>query len=191
MTLALLMAASCGGSSETPTEEQGSELSRLALQPDEVPDGLELDEDASGAMESLRDVLPPQADAPQLPPLAKEVRRAFLAGYDALYRDEQGETEVTSSVIRFADAGSATAFLSYLRDVQAEAITAGSSEVIETPGLGDEGYGFHRSAPGAETSGCSWRRADLVFTITLSSTLGQAPAERALDLARLLDERAG
>jgi hypothetical protein len=197
LALALLAAVSCGGSSGDTSDEEGETLADLALRPDEVPEGLDLDDDASGPMASLRDVLPPETAAPHLPDLAKEARRSFVAGYDAVYRaqDQQGLAEVTSSVIRFAEADQASTFLAYLREIQTSEVTVGSSradvEQLDTPALGEEGYGWHRSAPGGESAGCSWRREDLVFTLTLSGPLGGAPADRAVELAGRLDGRLG
>jgi hypothetical protein len=179
----------CGGSDRTPAEQEAESLAGLTLRPDAVPDALEPDEEATGPIGSLRDVLPPRSDAPQLPPLAKSVRRAFLSGYDAVYAgtEEDGPTSLTSSVLRFSEATHASAFLTYLRDVQSEAVMVGSSELLEAPGLGEEGYGWHGQAPGGETSGSVWRRGELVFTLTLGGGLGDVPAERALELARDLD----
>jgi hypothetical protein len=192
----LLTAVSCGGSPD-PTEERGSELADLTLRDHDAPAGMELDEDSSGPMGSVRDVLPPATDVPHLPRLAKEARRSFEAGYDAVYRAETQEApaEVSSSVVRFGDATSAGAFLDYLHEVQTSEVTVGSSraqiEEVAAPSMGEEGYAFHRSTPGGETSGCSWRRGELVFTLTLTGSLGEASAERALELGRLVDERAG
>jgi hypothetical protein len=197
LAFALLAAASCGGSIDGPADGEGEALADLALRPDEVPEGLEPDDEASGPMASLRDVLPPETAAPHLPALAKEARRSFVAGYDAVYRseDQQGPAEMTSSVIRFAEADQASTFLAYLREIQTSEVTVGSSradvDLLETPALGEEGYGWHRSAPGGESSGCSWRRGDLVFTLTISGPLGGAPAERAVELAGRLDDRLG
>ena len=193
----VVAAASCGGSSESPAEEEGNELARLTLQSEDVPDGMELDEDSTGPMGSVREVLPPATDVPHLPRLAKEARRSFIAGYDAVYRAETQEApaEVSSSVVRFGDATSAGAFLDYLQEVQTSEITVGSSraqiEEVAAPSLGEEGYAFHRSTPGGETSGCSWRLGELVFTLTLSGSLGEASVERALELGRLVDGQAG
>jgi hypothetical protein len=62
-------------------------------------------------------------------------------------------------------------------------------ELVETPGLGEEGYGWHRAAPGAETSGCSWRRDDLVLTLTLGGSAGDASPGVAIELAGTVDAR--
>lgn len=191
LVLALLAATSCGGSDEAPFEQEGDGLAALALRPDEAPSGLELDEEASGPIDSVRGVLPPRPDAPQLPPLPKTVLRAFLGGYDAVYagNTDTGPTSASSSVIRFSGSESAAAFLAYLRVIQSQASTVGSSETLDTPGLGEEGYGWHRTAPGGETAGCSWRRGDLVLTLTLGGPLGRVPAQHAIELARRLDAR--
>jgi hypothetical protein len=191
--LVLFLAVSCGGDDHPATDDRAAGLADLALRGDEVPSGLELNDETSGTIDSLRDVLPPRSDAPGLPTLPKPVRRGFLGAYDAVYRGDQdgGPAEVTSSVIRFTEEALATAFLTYLRAVQSEAITVGSPEIVETPGLGEEGYGWHRRVPDAETSGTSWRRDDLVFTLTLSGALGEAPVQRAVELARRMDSRLG
>jgi hypothetical protein len=189
--IVVLLATSCGGDSGRDRTDDSAGLADLVLHEDEAPPGSRLDQGASGSIESLRDVLPPRSDAPELPPLAKPVRRGFLAGHDAVYRgdEESGLGEVASSAVRFADAGQAATFLGYLREAQTHAISVGASESFETPGLGEEGYGWHRTVPGGETSGCSWRRGELVFTLTLSGQLGEAPAERAAELARQIDQR--
>lgn len=191
LAVALVAAASCGGSDRAPFEEEGDGLGALVLRPDEAPSGLELDEETGGPIDSVRELLPPRTDAPQLPSLPKTVLHAFLGGYDAVYagNPDTGPTSASSSVIRFSASDSAAAFLAYLRKVQSEAITVGSSEIVETPGLGEEGYGWHRSAPGGETAGCSWRRGDLVLTLTLGGPLGRAPVQQAIELARRLDAR--
>jgi hypothetical protein len=185
VALAVLAATSCGGSDSSP-EEAAADLSRFTLAPGEVPDGLRPDQEATGPIGSLREVLPPSSDAPQLPPLAKEVRHGFAGGYDAVYRGDA--LSLTSTAIQFSEPEQAAGFLAFLREVQAETITPGASELLEAPTLG-EGYGWHRVVPGGETSGCSWRREGLVLTLTLAGPLGSAPAERALELARSLNDR--
>lgn len=189
--VAIFLVTSCGGDSGQDQADDGSGLADLVLHADEAPTGSRLDEDASGAIESLREVLPPRSDAPELPPLARSARRGFVVGYDVVYHGtpESGLGEVVSSVVRFADASQATAFLGYLRMAQTQAISVGISESVETPSLGEEGYGWHRTVPGGETSGCSWRQGELVFTLTLSGRLGKAPAELASELARTIDQR--
>jgi hypothetical protein len=184
----VVTAASCDGSQGSRGDAPRG-LAGLALRPGEAPQGSVLDQEAGGPIDSLREVLPPRTDAPELPPLAKTVRRAFLGGHDVVYRGQGGLTEVTSSVLRFADAANAGGFLAYLKDAQAKAISVGASEILETPGLGEEGYGWHRTVPGAETAGCTWRRGELVFTLTLAGGLGDAPAQRAVDLATRVDQR--
>lgn len=188
--LVLLLAISCGGSTADSPQQASDELADLALRPDETPEGLSLDEEVSGPIDLLREVLPPPSDAPQLPPLAKPVRRGFLGGYETVYGGgEATVTHIASSVLRFSEAAHAAAFLTYLREIQTDALSVGASEIVETPGLGEEGYGWHRSAPGGETSGSSWRRGDLVFNLTLAGRLGEAAAARAVELARLIDQR--
>ena len=196
VALSLLAGAlvACGGpDGGGSSADGGSELADLALRPEEAPEGLELDEDASGERALLRDVLPPESSSPHLPPLAKPVRRAFEGGYDARYvgTGQAGPTSLASSALRFADADSATAFLDYLRQVHSLRSTreVGSVELVETPGLGEEGYGWHRRVPGAETSGCSWRRGELVLTLTLGGPLGRAGPEAAIELAGTVDAR--
>lgn len=191
LAVALLLPVSCGGPDPAPSQQEAESLADLTLLPDEAPAPLEPDEEATGPIGSLRQVLPPRSDAPQLPALAKAVRRAFLGGYDAVYAgtEEEGPASLTSTVLRFSESAHASAFLAYLRDVKSEAVTVGSSELLEAPGLGEEGYGWHGQAPGGETSGCVWRRGELVLTLTLGGPLGRAPAERAFELARGLDAR--
>ena len=194
LTVAL---AACGGPDEPLAGGPGSDLAEVPLRPAEAPGGLDADEEAGGPIGSLREVLPPRSAAPQLLPLAKEVRRGFLGGYETLYRGspEEGPTRVASSALRFADPETAARFLDYLREVQTGETTVGSSrqdiELLEAPNLGDEGYGWHRVAPGGETSGCSWRRGDLVLTLTLGGPVGRAAAATTLELARTVDSRLG
>lgn len=194
LALALALAISaCGGSDGEEPQEAASELADLALQPEEAPDGLELDEEASGPRAFFRDVLPPESDSPHLPLIPKPVRRALRGGYDARYvgTGQGGPTSLASSVFRFADAENAAAFLDYLREVQSARSTrqVGSIELLEAPGLGEEGYCWHRVVPGAETSGCSWRRGDLVLTLTLAGPLGQAAPDSTTELAGTVDGR--
>jgi len=193
LALALLFLAACGGSAGEGSDDSGSPLADLALRPDEAPAGMELDEDASGQLTFFRDVLPPQSDIPQVEPVPKSVRRSFLGGYHARYvGDEESEgRSLSSSVLQFTDPANAASFLDYLREVQSQTSTreVGTVEILETPGLGEEGYGWHRAAPGAETSGCSWRRGDLVVTLTLGGSAGEASPEMANDLAGTVDAR--
>jgi hypothetical protein len=188
-----LLATACGGSEGETPGDAGSPLAELALRPDEAPSGLELDEASSGEMGSIQEVLPSRSDVPQLQPLPKTIRRSFAGGYDVRYvgRGQDGPTSLTSSVLRFSDAVNAEAFLDYLQEVQSQTGTreVGTVELVETPGLGEEGYGWHRAAPGAETSGCSWRRGDLVLTLTLGGPAGHASPETAIDLAGTVDAR--
>jgi hypothetical protein len=188
----LLLVSACGGDSGHDQTDDGSAgLADLVLHEDEAPQGSSLDEGASGGIESLREVLPPRSDVPELPPLAKPAQRGFVGGYGSVYRGsaESGLSEVVSSVVRFGDAAQAAVFLAYVRAAQTQAISVGPSESFEAPGVGEEGYAWHRTVPGGETSGCSWRRAELVFALTLSGHLGEAPAERAVELARQIDQR--
>ena len=193
LSLLLALLSACAGSEGGSPDDAASELEGLALRPEEAPAGLELDEDSSGSRSFLRDVLPPQSSSPALPLLPKAVRRAFEGGYDARYRGtgQGGPTSLASSVLRFTDTTNAAAFLGYLRAVQSATSTrqVGSVELIETPGLGEEGYGWHRVVPGAETSGCSWRRGDLVLTLTLGGPLGRAGPDAAIELAGTVDAR--
>ncbi|MGH2692034.1 MAG: hypothetical protein ACRDHM_05980 [Actinomycetota bacterium] len=194
LSLTLLAVASCGGPDQ-PGQGPGPDLADLPLRSDEVPAGLRLDSGTSGPIDSLRDVLPPLSAVPQLPPLTKEMHRGFLGGYHAVYQGspDEGPTSASSSALRFADPEIAARFLEYLREVQAGEITVGSSrediQLLDTPNLGEEGYGWHRVAPGGETSGCSWRRGDLVLTLTLGGPVGRAPAAAALELSRAVDSR--
>jgi hypothetical protein len=187
------LAVACSGPEGDSPGESGSPLADLALRRDEAPQGMDLDDEASGELGSIQEVLPPRADVPQLEPLPKPVRRAFLEGYDARYvgTGQDGPTSLTSSVLRFSDTANADAFLEYLQEVQSQTSTreVGTVELVETPGLGEEGYGWHRAAPGAETSGCSWRRGDLVLTLTLGGVAGQASPETAIELAGTVDAR--
>ena len=189
----ILGAVACGGSDEAPDRGPASELAPLPLRAEEAPEGLELDRD--GPIDSLRDVLPPPSAVPQLPPLGKSIHAGFIGGYEVIYRGspDQGPTSATSSALRFEEPEVAAAFLEYLREVQTGEVTLGSSrqdiELLEAPTLGDEGYGWHRVAPGGETSGCSWRRGDLVLTLTLGGPVGRAPSTEALELSRAVDSR--
>lgn len=188
VSISILLLAGCGG--PEPDGSGRSELEGFTLRPDEAPQGLELA--SQGPIESFREVLPPRTAAPQLPPLGTEVRRAFLGGYEAVYRGRQGGlSSAASSVLRFSDAGAAAAFLEHLRGIQAAEVAVGSSrmdtELLEAPAIGDQAYAWHRVTPGAETSGCSWQHDDLVLTITLGGAIGHAPAAASLDLARTVD----
>jgi hypothetical protein len=123
------------------------------------------------------------------------MHRDFLGGYEAVYRgsSDQGPTSASSSALRFAAPETADSFLDYLREAQAGEVTVGSSrediQLLDTPNLGEEGYGWHRLAPGGETSGCSWRRGDLVLTLTLGGPVGRAPSAAAIELSRAVDSR--
>jgi hypothetical protein len=191
LTVAL---AACGGPDEPSGRGAGSDLADVPLRAAEAPEGLERG-DAGGPIGSLREVLPPQSAVPQLPVLAKEIRQGFLGGYEAVYRGspEEGPASAVSSALRFADPETAARFLEYLRELQTGETTVGSSrqdiELLEAPNLGDEGYSWHRVAPGGETSGCSWRRGDLVLTLTIAGPVGRAAAAPALELARTVDSR--
>ena len=125
--------------------------------------------------------------------LPKVIRRSFVGGYDARYvgTGEDGPTSLTSSVLRFSDDTGAGGFLEYLREIQSQTSTreVGTVELLEAPGLGEEGYAWHRAAPGVETSGCSWRRGDLVLTLTLGGPAGRAAPATALELAGTVDAR--
>jgi hypothetical protein len=187
----VLLLTSCGGD-ESVDRQGAGELAGFVLREDEAPPGLELE--ARNRIESLRDVLPPTAAAPQLPPLPTELRRAFEDGYEAAYAggSDEGLSSGVSSVLRFSDQGNAGLFLDYLRDAQSAPLSPrapGSIELVEAPTLGDEGYAWHSLAPGGETSGCSWRRGDLVLTLTLSGTVGSAPSAATLELGRSIDSR--
>lgn len=190
--LVLLVAAACGGPDGAGDGQGESELSGLVLTEEEAPDGLELR--AEGAIASLREVLPPTMAAPQLPPVPTEVRRAFEDGWEAAYAGGSGSGpgSATSSVFRFSDEANAGRFLEYLREAQSVPLSPrapGSFELVEAPTLGDEGYAWHRPAPGGETSGCSWRRGNLVLTLTLGGPVGAAPSAAVLELGRLIDSR--
>lgn len=188
-SISILLLAGCGG--PEPDGSGRPELEGFTLRPDDAPEGLELA--SQGPIESFREVLPPRTAAPGLPPLGTEVRRAFLGGYEAVYRGrrEGGLSSAASSVLRFSDSGAAAAFLEHLRGIQAAEVAVGSSrmdtELLEAPAIGDLAYAWHRVTPGAETSGCSWQHDDLVLTITLGGAIGRAPAAASLDLARTVD----
>ena len=186
-----LVAVACGGPEEPPQRETESELARLTLRPEHLPDGLELDEDASGPVSSIRGVLPPPTDAPGLTPLGRATRRAFVSGFKARYvgTGEGTPASVASSAVRFADEAHAATFLDYLRAVQLAPVPGRTSESpaeVPAPGLGEEGYAWHRESIGGETAGCSWRDGDLVLTLTLGGPLGTASAAEALELAQLV-----
>ena len=189
---ALLAAAGCGGSEQPEDGRAADELARFVLSEDEAPPGLELE--GRSRIGSLRDVLPPTTAAPQLAPLPTELRGAFEDGYEAVYAGEAGSgpTSVISSVLRFSDDASAEGFLDYLREAQSVPISPrapGSLELVEAPTLGDGGHAWHSTAPGGETSGCSWRRGNLVLTLTLGGPVGSAPSSLATELGRSIDSR--
>ncbi len=194
-----LAAAACDGADPAPAVEQAEVLQELPLREDEAPEGL-APAQASGPLDSFRDVLPPSRVVPFLPPPPKEVSRGFEAGYQTVYlsKDDAAEalTSATSTAVRFSGQEVASRFLAFLRQAQEATVrTEGrkrlpeAGALVEAPSLGDGGYGWHRTLPGGETSGYVWRRGDLVMTLSLSGSIGSAPAAAALELARTIDGR--
>ena len=200
LALAFALVACDGDTGPTPAQERAESLEDVPLREDEAPDGLTPDEEASGPLGSFRELLPPQRAVPSLPQAPREITRGFEAGFQAVYRADdpggEGVSSASSSAVRFSGADVAGRFVGFLRGVQEATVRTEGREhlpeagaIVEAPGLGEEGYGWHRAVPGGETAGYIWRRGDLVVTVSLGGTIGSASTGAALQLARTIDGR--
>lgn len=188
---ALVLASGCdaGGPRGGGQGESGAPaLAPVPLRADEAPDGLELDPDGTGPIDSLRQILPPRSRFPDLQPVPERIRDAFREGFERAFADPGGKRTATSSAVRFADPLSAAAFLTYLRSLPVGG-NAASAEDVPATGLGEEGYGWHVEVPESESSGFGWRTGDLVLTLSLAGPIGQAGTDAALALAERIDVR--
>jgi hypothetical protein len=174
-------------------EEAASALEGVPLQENEVSRGLEPNEDGTGPIDSLRDVLPPRSTFPNLPPLPVQLSEAFRGGFETVYlrgEEEAGEpASAASSAIRFSDEDAASSFVSYLREVQVGAGRGPERTEIPVSGLGDEAFGWHQEEPLGEASTVVWRAGNLVLTVSVGGSIGSASPERALGLARTVHGR--
>jgi hypothetical protein len=191
--LLLFLGAACdgdGGANGDPGAERGSALAAAPLRTGEAPEGLEIDPRATGPIASLRQILPPRKRFPNVPPLPDRLREAFRDGFERGFAASGGGSSVTSSAVRFADPGSAAAFLAYLHLLPVGG-NAAEAEDVPADGLGEEGYGWHLEVPGSESAGFGWRAGDLVLTVTLSGPIGEAGPDAALEVAQRVDDRLG
>ena len=196
MTAVIALFSACGGPEQaTPTErreEAASALEDAPLREDEAPDGLEPTDGGTGPIESLREILPPRSQLPNLTPIPVALARAFEGGFEVAYDragGEEGPASAASTAIRFADGGAASGFMSYFREVQVGAGREPERAEFPVTGVGDEGFSWHQEEPLAESSTVTWRSGSLVLTVTLSGPTGAATPDRTLSLARRMDAR--
>jgi hypothetical protein len=189
----VVLAASCdegGPSGAGGRDAEGSAMSSVPLRPGEAPRGLRLDPEGTGPVGSLGEILPPRTRFPNLRPVPARIKEAFRDGFERAFVDPDGEGAATSSAVRFADPLSAAVFLTYLRELPVGG-NASAAEDVPVAGLGEEGYGWHVEVPESESSGFGWRSGDLVLTLSLAGSLGEAGPETALELAERIDGRLG
>lgn len=184
----------CGDGEGTPQaqrEETASELEDVPLREDEVPEGLEAEEQATGPVDSLREVLPPRLLLPNRPPLPARLSDAFRGGFETVYgrAGGGGPASAASSVVRFQDASTAGSFLAFFQEVQVSAGRDIGREDVPISDLGDRAFGWHLTEPQAESSTLVWQRGDLVLTVTMAGPIGTAGVDRTLALARQVDGR--
>jgi hypothetical protein len=198
--LAVLFLPGCdggGGPGDNP-QPAGSALAGVPLRPDEVPGGLRLQEEGSGPVESLREVLPPREAVPNRQPLPGGMSQAFRDGYRTVFAGAdgpgtssvQGLTSAASTAVRFADGSAAGRFLEYLREVQTGAGQTARREDLPAPGLGEVGFGWRHEVPFAESFGYVWRSGDVVLSVTVGGGVGATDSTEVLELAELVDARA-
>jgi hypothetical protein len=184
----VLLTVSCDGPDSGPGPDEdgsGSGLASVVLRQGEVPAGVE--PGPGGPIGSIREVLPPRQRLPNLPPLPDGLREGFVEGFRRSFAGPDGGA-ASSTVVRMADAATASALVGYLRLLPVGGQAANPEEVPAT-GLGEEGYGWHLLVPENESSGYVWRSGDLVASVTLSGPVGTAGAEACLPLAERVDGR--
>lgn len=184
----VLLMVSCDGPDGGPGPDEGgggSGLASVVLRHGEVPAGVE--PGSSGPIGSIREVLPPRQRLPNLPPLPDALREGFVEGFRRSYVGPDGGA-ASSTVVRMADAATASALVGYLRLLPVGG-QAATPEEIPATGLGEEGYGWHLLVPENESSGYVWRSGDLVASVTLSGPVGTAGPEACLPLAERVDGR--
>jgi hypothetical protein len=186
--------AGCSDGEGTPQaqrEEAASELEDVPLREDEVPESLETAEQATGPIDSLREVLPPRLLLPNRPPLPGRFSDAFRGGYETVYirGGGGGPASAASTALRFQDGSTAGAFLAFFQDVQVSAGRDIGREDVPISDLGDRAFGWHLTEPQAESSTVVWQRGDLVLTVTMAGPIGTACVDRTLALARQVDGR--
>ena len=186
------------GSGDDSRAGPGSALAAIPLQPEEVPGDLGLDEDRSGPVESLREVLPPREAVPTRPPVPGGLSEAFRDGYQTVFlskgdegaTEPEGLTSAGSTAVRFVHGSAAGRFLEYLRDVQTGAGQTAEREELPAEGLGEAGFGWRHEVPFAESFGYVWRSGDTVLTVTVGGATGATNAAEVLELAERIDARA-
>jgi len=180
-----------GGSPGELREETASALEDVPLQEEEVPEGLEPNDAATGPIRSLREVLPPRSLLPNLPPLPAQLSEAFRGGFETAYRrgEDRGPASVASSAIRFSGPDPASGFVAYLREVQVGAGRGPERMEVPVSSLGEEAFGWHTAEPLGESSTVVWRTGDLVLTVSAGGSIGSAPPERTVALARTVQRR--
>jgi hypothetical protein len=193
--LALSVLPACGEGERTSPgerrEEAASALEDVPLQEEEVPEGLEPNDGATGPIGSLREVLPPRSLLPNLPPLPGQLPEAFRGGFETGYRrgEDGGPASVASSAIRFSGPDPASGFVSYLREVQVGAGRGPARTEVPVASLGEEAFGWYTEEPLGESSTVVWRTGDLVLTVSAGGPIGSASPERAVALARTVQRR--
>jgi hypothetical protein len=198
---ALLLLSGCDGGEEAteggPPPERVAALAGVPLRPEEVPQGLRPEEDRSGPIRSLREVLPSREAVPNRPPVPGGLTGAFRDGYQAVYTADsgglgsppQGITSAASTAVRFTYGSAAGRFLEYLREVQTGAGQTAEREELPAEGLGEAGFGWRHKVPFAESFGYVWRSGDVVISLTMDGAVGATDAEEVLALAARIDAR--
>jgi hypothetical protein len=186
LSLAVLAVACDGpdGGPSPPEEGTGSSLAPIVLRAEEVPEGLE--PAVEGPIATIRDVLPPRRRDPNLPALPEGLRATLQDGYRRSFAGEG--VAASSTVVRMADPTAAAELVAYLRLLPVGGHAATPEEVPAT-GLGEEGYGWHLLVPENESTGYVWRSGDLVASVTLSGSVGDAAPDTSLQLAERVDGR--
>jgi hypothetical protein len=192
--LVMSLLAGCGDREGTPQaqrEEVASELEDAPLREDEVPEGLETYQQATGPIASLREVLPPRLLLPSRPPLPGRLSDAFRGGYKTVYARARGRgpASAASTVVRFEDPGTAESFLVFFQEVQVGAGRDIGRQDVPISDLGDRAFGWHLTEPQAESSTVVWQRDALVVTVTMGGPIGTAGVDRTMALARHVNGR--
>jgi hypothetical protein len=187
----LVLAAACDGEPAAPSapaaqEEPGSILAEVPLREAEAPPGLRPDQEGTGPITSIRQVLPPRQRFPNLPPLPDGLREEFLGGYERAYAG--GGRTAASSAVSFGDVTAAATFLDYVALLPVGG-NATDPQPVTASGLGEEGHGWYVRVPQAESAQFVWRVGEVVASLTLSGPIGQAGPETALALAEHVDGR--